>query len=302
MFELFEYFIEETSVLYETEAWSPGQPNMDSHWFRSEEMAGAFTTVNNTSATDMFPFLANLSEIDGTSQFDPVELPNMSTESFAFFDFGNLLDDLILVVDAFFFPVVPGDLNLVGAEQFTHDGTFDPINQCIVVGDVANDIFFIQVQTGQTCSLMAQEQFIARMTGNSIPEDELVRIATDMGVYCPTMGTSAPGWNAILDYFGVPNTAHFYADTNMLNAATQRGDDILIGVDARVFYNDPTIPPGSGHAVTVVGHGLDPSSGVLNGYYITDSNFPGQAHFKTVAELERAWDSHMISVPTHMTA
>jgi len=251
---------------------------------------------------NMFPFLANLSGNDDTSLLDSVDPSDLSTDTLAFFDFGDLLDDLITLIDSFFFPVVSGDLNLVGAEQFTHDGSFDPINQVIVVGDVANDIFFIQEQTGQTCSLMAQEQFIARMTGNSIPEAELVRIATDMGVYCPIGGTIEPGWNAILDYFGVPNTVYCPADTNMLNAATQRGDDILIGVDARVFYNDPTFPPGSGHAVTVVGHGLDPSSGVLNGYYITDSNFPGQAHFKTIAELERAWYPHMITVPTSMTA
>lgn len=257
---------------------------------------------------DLFPFLESPLDNGGAAWLDLAELPDtvFSGDEIAIplasADFGNVLDDLWSFIDLFFPSVEAAELNLVGIEQFTHDGQFDPINQCIVEGNVVSDISFLQRQTGQTCSLMAQEQFVARMTGNHIPEGELERLALEMGVYDPNLGTFSDGWNAILDHYGVENTKYFNTNTNMLETATRNGDDVLIGVDARVFYNDPTFPPGSGHAVTIVGRGMDPVNGQLTGYYITDSNCPGQAHFKTVAELEYSWDYSMITVPTSITA
>lgn len=309
MFELFACF-EENSFFSEH---TPDGQNMkygESALF--DNPSSDFTFSSNldglATAGDLFPFLEHSTENDDTPLFDPFELPKMNemasaiADTFAFADFGNVLDDLWTFIEPFFTTMEPGSLNLVSAEQFTQDGQFDPINQCIVEGNVAGDISFIQVQTGGTCSLMAQEQFIARITGNHIPESELERIASEMGVYDPNLGTFPDGWNAILDYYDIPNTKYPVADTNMLDTATQRGDDVLIGVDARIFYDDPTVPPGSGHAVAIVGRGIDPGNGQLNGYYITDSNYPGQAHFKTVAELEQFWYSEMITVPTDIPA
>lgn len=302
MFDLFECFLEDS--LYNANEWDMGYDGPGFADYPSANFdGGSHDGYVESIPADLFPFLEDLIESGDTSLFDSIELPetNDFTDTFAF-DFGNILDDLWMFVEPFFSSIEPGECNLISVEQFTHDGRFDPINQCVVEGNVANDISFLQEQTGQTCSLMAQEQFIARMSGNHIPEGELERIALEMGVYDPNLGTFADGWNAILDYFGVENTQYFNADTNMLDVATQKGDDVLIGVDARIFYDDPTFPPGSGHAVTIVGRGVDPTSGQLNGYYITDSNRPGQAHFKTVAELEQFWQCDMVTVPTSMTA
>ena len=301
MFDLFEsFFVDDYFLQHDAGGWDSEYVEQEYDWFSDSLIWNWHTDFACSDDDSFFADLLTSYDSDGLQNMNNVI--GETTEGFAFFDFGNLWDDIWTFVEPIFFPVMSGDMNLVGAEQFTHDGTFDPINQCIVVGDVANDISFIQAQTGPTCSLMAQEQFIARMTGNHIPEAELERIATEMGVYDPIGGTFSDGWNAILDYFGVSNTSYFDANTDMLDAATQGGDDVLIAVDARVFYNDPTLPPGSGHAVTIVGRGIDPGSGKLNGYYITDSNCPGQAHFKTVTELEQSWDSHIVTVPTSVTA
>ena len=284
MFDLFQLFIDDTSFL---------EDSFDS----SGDFPGDFTLNDNYLQPD------SLFESDAPLLFSSPDIieANPPSEIPDFTHSGGILDDLWALIEPYF-SIPPYDsINLVDPSLLTHNGCFDPINNCIVEGDVASDIHFIQQQTGPTCSLMAQEQFIERITGDQISEEELERIASQMGIYDPNMGTSYDGWNAILNYYGIDNTRYYPANAEMLDAATRNGDDILIGVDAQKFYNDPTIPPGSGHAVAIVGRGVDPSSGQLNGYYITDSNYPGQAHFKTVAELEWMWERDMITVPTTMT-
>lgn len=195
-----------------------------------------------------------------------------------------------------FFPFGGTNSYYVDTTSFTQGGGFDPVNKCVVEGNVVHDIPFIQQQTTGSCSLMAQEQFVHRMTGNSMSESQLEQLGQQMGVYHPNSGTISAGMGAILDHCGIPNTHHYNASLSDIESATARGEDILISVDSRQFYKEPWYAPGGGHAVAIVGHGHDAVTGELKGYYITDSNFPGGAHFKTIAELKSCWTGDMIIV------
>ena len=233
----------------------------------------------------MTPFGTELAEDTlGKSVFDPI------------FDF------VTDVWDRFFQPFFDPD-DIVHAGDFSENGMLDTKNHLVVVGDVASDINFVSKQTGPTCSLMAQEQFVHRLTGKPIPEEYLEWQAEKWRVYSPEIGTIPEGQDMILDHFNIPYDRCFSPDLDDIVKSMSKGNDVLVGVDARVFYQDPSIPPDSGHAVALVGRGLDPATGDLKGFYVTDSNFPGGAHFITTEQFAASWDrADMISVPEKLAA
>ena len=143
---------------------------------------------------------------------------------------------------------------------------------------------------------MAQEQFVHRYIGRAIPEDYLEWRAEKWGVYAPDCGTDVNGQTMILEHFNIPHQ-RFTGDLDDINQALSEHKDIIIGVDARDFYENPSIPPGSGHAVAIVGAGIDPESHEVAGYYITDSNYPNSAHFVEIDRLSNSWDNDLITIP-----
>ena len=237
-----------------------------------------------TSASPIDDSTPNLGKNLGKSVFDPV------------FD---LVSD---IWDRFFQPFFDPD-DIVRSGDFSGDGSIDTKNNLVVVGDVASDINFISGQTHGSCSLMAQEQFVHRLTGKPIPEEYLEWQAEKWGVYHPDIGTVTEGQEMILDHFNIPYDRDYNPDLDDIVSSMSKGNDVLVGVDAREFYQDPSIPPGSGHAVALVGRGLDPETGDLKGFYVTDSNYPGAAHFVPTERLEASWNgADMISVPEHLAA
>ena len=195
----------------------------------------------------------------------------------------------------------PGDI--VRASDFSSDGSMDTKNNLVVVGDVASDINFISQQTHGSCSLMAQEQFVHRLTGQPMPEEYLEWQAEKWGVYHPDIGTVSEGQEMVLEHFNIPYDRDYNPDMDDIVRSMSKGNDVLISVDAREFYQDPSIPPGAGHAVALVGRGLDPETGDLKGFYVTDSNFPGAAHFIPTEQMEASWfGNDMISVPENLAA
>lgn len=214
---------------------------------------------------------------------------DMQQESI-FDSFINLFDDV--------YNSIAGDEHTVTIDNFSADGTIDLKHNVIVEGNVAHDIQFTDRQTNSSCSLMAQEQFVNRYTGQSIPEEYLEWQAGQWGVYDPVNGTSEEGQSMILDHFNIPHGPHkAHCEIEDLNEAISAKEDILIGVDAREFYNDPSFPPGSGHAVAIVGRGIDPTTGEVAGFYVTDSNFPQTARFVNVEKMQNSWFGDMITVP-----
>lgn len=199
--------------------------------------------------------------------------------------------------DRFFQPFFDPD-DIVRSSNFSQNGSYDTKNNVVVVGDVASDIDFIGEQTHGSCSLMAQEQFVHRYIGKPIPEEYLEWQAEKWGVYSPDIGTVEEGQDMILEHFDIPHKRIYNPDLSDIVESMSKGNDVLIAVDAREFYRDPSIPPGSGHAVALVGRGLDPDTGELAGFYVTDSNYPGAAHYLPVDQLAGCWDgADMITVP-----
>ena len=204
--------------------------------------------------------------------------------------------------DRFFLPFFDPD-DIVHAKDFAENGMLDTKNHLVVVGDVASDINYISKQRGPTCSLMAQEQFVHRLVGKPIPEEYLEWQAEKWGVYTPDLGTYFKGQDMILDHFNIPYKRRYNPDLDDIIKSMSKGNDVLIGVDAREFYQDSSIPPGSGHAVALVGRGLDPVTGELQGFYVTDSNYPGRSHYLSTDQLLAAWDGDdMISIPETLSA
>lgn len=210
----------------------------------------------------------------------------------------SILDPIFRIVDDIIYGI-DGQTDIVTEHHFTDNGNFDAKNNVIVEGNVADDIKYVDQQTHGSCSLMAQEQFVERYTGQPVPEEYLEWRAEKLGVYDPDLGTEFFGQTCVLDHFNIPYERHYLCDLKDLDGALQSDKDAIIGVDARVFYDDPSIPPGSGHAVAVVGRGIDPVTHEVKGYYVTDSNFADTAHFVDVERLENAWTglSDMIVIP-----
>ena len=194
--------------------------------------------------------------------------------------------------------IPPCDLSqgLMSSSDFQSDGNYDPVHQCQVQGHVVDDMRHIHQQTHSSCSLMAQEQFVERYRGIEIPESELEALASSWGVYTPEGGTTFAGLDAVLDYYDVPHQRFTHTDADTLDQITSNGHDAIVSVDARYFYNDPTVPAGSGHAVAIVGKGIDPVTGQTKGYYFTDSNYPDTSRFLTVEELNGCWRHNLIAI------
>jgi hypothetical protein len=181
------------------------------------------------------------------------------------------------------------------------ENEIDPVNNVVVHGNVQSDAQFVQGQTTDSCALMAQEQFIEKYYGEKIPEQELIDFATDMNVYSPGQGTNPMGWDLLLNRFEIDHTHLNHARMDDLVTAVESGNDAFIAVDAAHFYDDPTIPSGSGHAVVVTGDGQDPQTGEVRGFYVNDTNHPGTPLYKTIAEMNECWYGQMISVPDPST-
>ena len=242
-----------------------------------------------------------LSPVDAAVGTDGESVPDREGDLAAASGESSIIDTVFdLVKDAWdrlFQPFFDPD-DIVRSSDFSQNGSYDTKNNLVVVGNVASDIDFIGEQTHGSCSLMAQEQFVHRYIGKPIPEEYLEWQAEKWGVYSPDIGTVEEGQEMILEHFDIPHERIYNPDLEDIVASMSKGNDVLIGVDARDFYQDPSIPPGSGHAVALVGRGLDPVTGELAGFYVTDSNFPGAAHYLPVDQLAGCWDgADMITVP-----
>lgn len=184
--------------------------------------------------------------------------------------------------------------NLVYENEFSPDGVFDYKNNLYVEGNVKEDMNYIQGQTHESCALMAQEQFINRVYDERIPEEAMENYARSIGVYGED-GTPLRFTASMLDECGISYEKSFNQTIDNLDTSVAMGRDSIIGVDARLYYEDASIAPNSGHAVTVCGRGID-DVGNVKGYYLTDSNTPGAVRFLSTERLEACWNRDMVTV------
>ncbi len=191
-----------------------------------------------------------------------------------------------------------GDMTFetMDADQLVEGGV-DAVHGGIVRGNVQQDAELVDQQTGQTCALMAQEQFLEKYFGVDIPEGELAAFASEMNVFDPEGGTVSMGWDIFLDHVGIPHENLYNVEMDSLIDAVKSGKDVFVPVNFDGYMEDPYSYPGGGHAVVITGWNEDPDTGEVRGFYINDSNFPGTPVYKTVEEFEQCWQGHMISVP-----
>lgn len=290
-----------------------------SHAGGDDDQAGEIADSQSEEmvAEEGVPFETSDSRLIGTTPFDAMtaeevdalrEMPDTQTEGSL--SLPTLWDDITEFLKSFsdfFLQPLVSENALVHPRDFSKDGAFDDKNNLVVVGNVAKDIQFVDQQTGPTCSLMAQEQFVHRYIGKSLPEDYLAWRGEQWGVYAPAgpmEGTNYMGQTMILDHFDIPYERSMFNWSNSpatIENAIDDDKDLIIGVDAREFYEDPTIPPGSGHAVAVVGKGVDPETHETAGFYITDSNFPDTVRFLDIESFNNAWSRDMIAIPNPPT-
>lgn len=201
-------------------------------------------------------------------------------------------------LDDLYYRFVFGMDDVVTGHHFVNEGNFDSKNGVEVIGDVAKDIEFVSQQTEGSCSLMAQEQFVHRYIGQEIPEEYLTWQGGKWGVYSPESGTDYDGQAMVLDHFHIPYERYSCGPSiETLNKALCENKDAIINVSAREFYDSAECPPDEGHAVAVVGMGVNPTTKEIAGYYVTDSNIPNAAHFVEVSKLANSWYGDFIAIP-----
>lgn len=287
--------VEEAAVLANDLSNSPL-----SDYISNELIAGALDNAigDNLASDQVSPFLEPLHSLGAEAQ------PNLDTNQIDASEMWDKIVDFMKDIADFIMDPFESEDALVRPGEFSSDGKFDSKNGLIVVGDVAEDIQYVDQQNGPTCSLMAQEQFVNRYIGKSLPEDYLAWRGEEWGVYSPSgpmAGTNDVGQTSILDHFNIPyerGVFNWFNTPDSIERELDAGKDLIVGVDARAFYGDPTIPPGVGHAVAVVGKGVDPATNETAGFYITDSNHPGTARFMDIESFDTAWQRDMISIPT----
>lgn len=165
------------------------------------------------------------------------------------------------------------------------DGPDDGIH-----GEPRADIDYHQVQPGPVdCLPTSVSMALSEITGTHVPADELVAMANEHGFMTDT-GMSALDSITLFENYGVEAEATS-GTLDDLRDALDRGDPIIVGIDAADLYSGGGGPfdPGmeSGHAVVVTGIDDGPP-GVL---YINDPGFPDGAGVEIPLELfEDAWE------------
>lgn len=149
-----------------------------------------------------------------------------------------------------------------------------------------------------TCAICCQEFIIEGLLGIEVNEDELLKIATDLGVY--DHGTRADSIGSLLSHFGLESNLSFDNTLAQLTAAVQAGHGVIVGVDADELWNVPDTwedilnVPGSGatHAVQVIGMQTDSSHNVC--VVLNDPGIPeGRGCVVPLEKFHSAWrDSH----------
>jgi hypothetical protein len=194
-----------------------------------------------------------------------------------------------------------GQLQTESEIESTFDGAYPDGHShvaCPTAGDPIADAQWWNEQTADdTCAVVAQQGILESLVGHEIPQDELVRIASDHGWYHPHEGTSMECVGNVLEYYGVPIERRDGCTLHDLYDALDNGQKVIVGVDADEIWTpqhdsdgEPLkIPGGANHALWVTGIGNNPN-GELS-VIVNDSGTPdGRSEFIPVDDFLNAWD------------
>jgi hypothetical protein len=185
--------------------------------------------------------------------------------------------------------------------------SIDPAGPVIEnVADAWDEQWHVQTHS-DTCAICCQEFVIEGLLGIDVNEDELIKIATDLGVY--EYGTRADSIGSLLSHFGIESNLSFDNTLEQLTAAVNSGHGVIVGVDADELWNVPDSwedilnVPGSGatHAVQVIG--LQAGVGDQLCVVLNDPGIPdGRGCVVPIDKFHSAWrDSHGLMCVTTRT-
>jgi hypothetical protein len=193
------------------------------------------------------------------------------------------------------------DVSVDSDPQITTEDTYSEGSHhqnCPTAGDPVADAQWWNLQNADdTCAIVAQQGVLESLIGHEIPQDELVRVATDNGWYHPQEGTSMECVGNVLEYYGVPIERHDGCSLPDLYDALESGHKVIVGLDADEVWTPEhdsngvplKIPGGANHAVWVTGIGTN-SSGDLS-VIVNDSGTPdGRGEFIPVPDFLNAWE------------
>ncbi|HVP00891.1 MAG TPA: PAAR domain-containing protein [Bryobacteraceae bacterium] len=132
-------------------------------------------------------------------------------------------------------------------------------------------------QTYNNCGVESSRQLINRATGANVSENTLLTGAINAGLangtpgVAPTLpdgGTTPAARQTILANNGVPSTV-VPTSPDAVGMAMSRGQGVIVSIDAAPLWGPPT-PPGSFHALNVVGVEYD-DNGNRTAVYVNDT-------------------------------
>jgi hypothetical protein len=118
-----------------------------------------------------------------------------------------------------------------------------------------------QQQTGEDCTVIAQGDVLASITGHMLSEHQLCEEAISHHLYDPRTGTPPDDLGKLLALHGIPVERHEHATFDDLVHALQNNQRVIVGVNANgiwfphrdVTTGEPAHLPYAGHAVWVTG-------------------------------------------------
>lgn len=171
------------------------------------------------------------------------------------------------------------------------------LNEFDGVGNPFADADCWQLQEGaNSCAVVAQMGVYESITGFELSENEVCKIAEENGLFDPNIGTYPEDMGKILNHFGIHTETQYNADLNDIAEALERGDKVIVGLDANEIWKplrdesgNPLDQTNAGHAVWVTG--IDQADDGSIKLILNDSGTrDGQAKVVDAVDFVNAWD------------
>ena len=181
-------------------------------------------------------------------------------------------------------------------DYYFHEENWD-ISEFDGVGNPFEDANCWQQQNGQnSCAVVAQMGVFESITGVNLPENDVCEFAEANGWFDPEIGTSSGAVGSILNAVGISTDSYYDADLNDIAEALERGDKIIVGLDANEIWQPirdgeghPIEQVDGGHAVWVTGIDQLPDGSIK--LILNDSGIPnGQMKVVDAVDFINAWD------------
>lgn len=171
------------------------------------------------------------------------------------------------------------------AERF--DGFGDPSGYA--------DFWFLQ-EWPTSCAVATQTMVLESVTGMGLDEATLADFAASMGWFDPEIGTYPMDAGRLLEHHGLETDIYFSADITEIAEALERGDHVLVGVNAQEIWAPLRDSEGNAvqqasemHSVWVTG--LDQSPDGTIHVIVNDPGTPeGQMMPVALEDFVNAWE------------